>query len=132
MCNATTIFNLMTTAFARNGNYKVVEDMFERSVRFSPKEDHVWCQCALAMACEGRFLRSLLSCKKLPSRGATMPPPACWLPDSAMKNWTCCLREWSGQRRPRPGRRLYPRTCEGQVPPVPRYRPLLAVTWGGD
>jgi len=60
MGNATTVFNLMTIAAARNGNYKVVVDMFERSLRFSPKEDHVWSQFALAMACEGRFLRSLV------------------------------------------------------------------------
>merc|ERR1719154_74577 len=60
MGNATTVFNLMTLACARTGNYKVVVDMFERSLRFSPKEDHVWSQFALAMACEGRFLRSLV------------------------------------------------------------------------
>jgi len=60
MGNATTVFNLMTIASARTGNYKVVVDMFERSLRFSPKEDHVWSQFALAMACEGRFLRALV------------------------------------------------------------------------
>lgn len=60
MSNATTVFNLMTLACARTGNYKVVVDMFERSLRFSPKEDHVWSQFALALACEGKFLRSLV------------------------------------------------------------------------
>jgi len=60
MDNATTVFNLMTLASARTGNYKVVVDMFERSLRFSPKEDHVWSQFALAMACEGKFHRSLV------------------------------------------------------------------------
>ena len=60
MDNAKGIFNLMTLACATTGHYKVISDMFERSLRFSPKEDHVWSQFALAMACEGRMKRSLV------------------------------------------------------------------------
>ena len=60
MDSAKTIFNLMTLACATTGHYKVISDMFERSLRFSPKEDHVWCQFALSMACEGKFKRSLV------------------------------------------------------------------------
>ena len=60
MDSAKTIFNLMTLACATIGHYKVISDMFERSLRFSPKDDHVWSQFALAMACEGKFKRSLV------------------------------------------------------------------------
>jgi len=60
MDTAKGIFNLMTLACATTGHYKVISDMFERSLRFSPKDDHVWSQFALAMACEGRFKRSLV------------------------------------------------------------------------
>merc|ERR1719260_584534 len=58
--NATAVFNLMSLACARSGHYKIVTDMFERSLRFSPKEDHVWSSFALSLACEGKYLRSLV------------------------------------------------------------------------
>ena len=60
MDSAKCIFNLMTLACATTGQYRVISDMFERSLRFSPKEDHVWAQFALAMAAEGRLKRSLV------------------------------------------------------------------------
>ena len=60
MDSAKCIFNLMTLACATTGHYKVISDMFERSLRFSPKDEHVWSQLALAIACEGRFKRSLV------------------------------------------------------------------------
>ena len=37
MMSATAVFNLMSLACARSGHYKVVTDMFERSLRFCPK-----------------------------------------------------------------------------------------------
>ena len=88
--SATAVFNLMSLACARSGHYKVVTDMFERSLRFCPKvsslpipcnlccgpvsffqkptlpvkffnqEDHVWSGLALSLACEGRHLRALV------------------------------------------------------------------------
>jgi len=60
MSCAASVFNLMTLTCARTGHYKVVTEMFERSLRFSPKERHVWSQFSLALACEGKFLRSLV------------------------------------------------------------------------
>ena len=85
MMSATAVFNLMSLACARSGHYKVVTDMFERSLRFCPKvspfpipgtlccslfptfenhffnqEDHVWSALALSLACEGRHLRALV------------------------------------------------------------------------
>ena len=60
MYEAKRIFNLMTLACASSGQYKVVSDMFERSLRFSPKDEHVWSQFALSLACEARFMRSLV------------------------------------------------------------------------
>jgi len=60
MMSATAVFNLMSLACARSGHYKVVTDMFERSLRFCPKEDHVWSGLALSLACEGRHLRALV------------------------------------------------------------------------
>ena len=60
MDSASKIFNLMTLACSTVGYYRVISDMFERSLRFSAKEDHVWSQFALAMAAEGRYKRSLV------------------------------------------------------------------------
>ena len=60
MDSATKIFNLMTLSCSTVGHYKVISDMFERSLRFSAKEKHVWSQFGLAMAAEGRFKRSLV------------------------------------------------------------------------
>jgi len=60
MNNANTVFNLMTLVGARCGHYKLISEMFERSLRFSPKEDHIWSQLSMALACEGQHLRSLV------------------------------------------------------------------------
>jgi len=60
MLSATSVFNLMSLACARAGHYRVVCDMFERSLRFCPKEDHVWSSFALSLACEGQHLRALV------------------------------------------------------------------------
>lgn len=60
MDSASKIFNLMTLSCSTVGHYRVISDMFERSLRFSAKEKHVWSQFGLAMAAEGRFKRSLV------------------------------------------------------------------------
>ena len=60
MYEAKKIFNLMTLACASSAQYKVISDMFERSLRFSPKDEHVWSQFALSLACEARYKRSLV------------------------------------------------------------------------
>ena len=43
------VYNLMTIALARHGHFKTLCDMFERSMRFSAKKDHVWSQFSLVL-----------------------------------------------------------------------------------
>jgi len=60
MGKAVTVFNLTTLTCGRAGQHKLLVDMFERSLRFSPKEDHVWSQFSLALAAAGRTPRALV------------------------------------------------------------------------
>lgn len=53
------VYNLMTIALARHGHFKTLCDMFEKSMRFSAKKDHIWSQFSLALASEGKNLRAL-------------------------------------------------------------------------
>ena len=50
MMSATAVFNLMSLACARSGHYKVVTDMFERSLRFCPKVSSLPIQVPCAAA----------------------------------------------------------------------------------
>jgi len=60
MMSAISVFNLMNLALARFGHFRTICEMFERSLRYAPKEEHIWSQFALALACEGRSQRSFV------------------------------------------------------------------------
>jgi len=62
---AISVFHLMNLALARYGYYKTLCEMFERSLRYAPKEEHIWSQFAMALACDGRHLRSVVVLKEV-------------------------------------------------------------------
>ena len=70
MMSATAVFNLMSLACARSGHYKVVTDMFERSLRFCPKVSPFLIQgtlcCALFPSFENHFFQPGRSCLECP------------------------------------------------------------------
>ncbi|XP_023330111.1 tetratricopeptide repeat protein 7B [Eurytemora carolleeae] len=65
MHGATSVFNLMNLAMARFGHFRTLCEMFERSLRFAPKEEHIWAQFALSLACDGRSLRCVVVLKEV-------------------------------------------------------------------
>ena len=62
---AISVFHLMNLALARYGYYRTLCEMFERSLRYAPKEEHIWSQFALVLACDGRYLRSVVILKEV-------------------------------------------------------------------
>jgi len=62
---AISVFHLMNLALARYGYYCSLCQMFERSLRYAPKEEHIWSQFALVLACDGRYLRSIVVLKEV-------------------------------------------------------------------
>ena len=49
----------MLTAMARFGHFRTLCEMFERSLRFAPKEEHIWAQFALSLGIHLTFLTYL-------------------------------------------------------------------------
>ena len=65
MMGAVSVLNLMSLALSRYGHFRTLCEMFERALRFAPNEDHIWSQFAIALACEGRSLRSVVVIKEV-------------------------------------------------------------------
>lgn len=58
--NATAVYDLLCIALARRKQFKILIEVFERAMKFSHEESHVWQQFGLALACGRKDTRALL------------------------------------------------------------------------
>ena len=63
--NANMTYDLIALSLTRFGQFKMLTDYLERSMKFSFKQHHTWEQFALSLACEGKFYRALLVFQEL-------------------------------------------------------------------
>ncbi|KAK8402737.1 hypothetical protein O3P69_000821 [Scylla paramamosain] len=58
--NATAVYDLLCISLARRKQYSILIEVFERAMKFSHEESHVWQQFGLALACGRKDSRALL------------------------------------------------------------------------
>lgn len=58
--NATAVYDLLCISLARRKQFKILIEVFERAMKFSHEEGHVWQQFGLALACGRKDIRALL------------------------------------------------------------------------
>ncbi|KAK3872535.1 hypothetical protein Pcinc_022393 [Petrolisthes cinctipes] len=58
--NATAVYDLLCISLARRKQFKILIEVFERAMKFSHEESHVWQQFGLALACGRKDARALL------------------------------------------------------------------------
>ncbi|XP_045133542.1 tetratricopeptide repeat protein 7B-like isoform X2 [Portunus trituberculatus] len=58
--NATAVYDLLCISLARRKQYSILIEVFERAMKFSHEESHVWQQFGLALACGRKDTRALL------------------------------------------------------------------------
>ncbi|XP_042212941.1 tetratricopeptide repeat protein 7B-like isoform X6 [Homarus americanus] len=58
--NATAVYDLLCISLARRKQFSILIEVFERAMKFSHEESHVWQQFALALACGHKDIRALL------------------------------------------------------------------------
>ncbi|KAK5650974.1 hypothetical protein RI129_002003 [Pyrocoelia pectoralis] len=57
--NATLVYDLLTLATVRWGQFALLQESFERAMKFSFEESHVWRQHALSLITAGRYVDAL-------------------------------------------------------------------------
>ncbi|KAL0275543.1 UNVERIFIED_CONTAM: hypothetical protein PYX00_003362 [Menopon gallinae] len=63
--NAKTIYDLLAVAVVRWGQVSVLNEMFERAMKFSFEEKHVWMQHAFCLVAMGRYFHALAVLKEV-------------------------------------------------------------------
>lgn len=63
--NATAVYDLLTIATVRWGQVALLQESFERAMKFSYEEPHVWEQQALSLICMGRFTHALAALQEV-------------------------------------------------------------------
>ncbi|XP_006814761.1 tetratricopeptide repeat protein 7B-like [Saccoglossus kowalevskii] len=58
--NACAVYDLLTIALVKRAQYEMLSESFDRSMRFSFEEFHLWMQFALSLICAGKYQRALL------------------------------------------------------------------------
>ncbi|XP_078001165.1 tetratricopeptide repeat protein 7B-like isoform X2 [Glandiceps talaboti] len=58
--NVCAVHDLLTIALVRRAQYEMLAETFDRSMRFSFEEFHLWMQFALSLICAGKYDRALL------------------------------------------------------------------------
>ncbi|XP_070577120.1 tetratricopeptide repeat protein 7B-like isoform X2 [Ptychodera flava] len=58
--NACAVYDLLTIALVRRAQYEMLAETFDRSMRFSFEEFHLWMQFALSLISAGKYERALL------------------------------------------------------------------------
>ncbi|XP_076463678.1 tetratricopeptide repeat protein 7B-like [Babylonia areolata] len=74
--NASTIYDLLTVMLVRRAQFTLLCESFERALRFSFEEFHIWHQFANSLICAGKYTRALLvmaECHQLKPRNPVVP-----------------------------------------------------------
>ncbi|XP_071524615.1 tetratricopeptide repeat protein 7B isoform X2 [Panulirus ornatus] len=58
--NATAVYDLLCISLARRKQYRILIEVFERAMKFSHDESHVWQQFGLALVCSHKDARAIL------------------------------------------------------------------------
>ncbi|XP_061407491.1 tetratricopeptide repeat protein 7B-like isoform X2 [Lethenteron reissneri] len=74
--NATVVYDLLTIALGRRGQYDMLAECLERAMKFAFEEFHLWYQFALSLAAAGKSARAvkvLKECMKLSPEEPSIP-----------------------------------------------------------
>lgn len=63
--NATAVYDLLCISLARRKQFQILDEVFERAMKFSFEAPHVWQQFALALSCGRKHARALLVMKEV-------------------------------------------------------------------
>ncbi|ESN96277.1 hypothetical protein HELRODRAFT_107437 [Helobdella robusta] len=73
--NATSVYDLLTICLARKSQYHLLSETFEKAMKFSFNEFHIWFQFVLSLVCSQKFSRAyfvLKECMKLSPENPTL------------------------------------------------------------
>lgn len=73
--NATAVYDLLTICLARKAQFNLLADTYEKAMKFSFNEFHIWYQFALSLMCSQKYTRSYLvlkECIKLEPQNTTL------------------------------------------------------------
>ncbi|KAK7104581.1 tetratricopeptide repeat protein 7B-like [Littorina saxatilis] len=74
--NTCSIYDLLTIMLVRRAQFQLLCESFDRALRFSYEEFHIWHQLANSLICAGKYARALLvlkECHKLKPRNPVVP-----------------------------------------------------------
>ncbi|KAL8622969.1 hypothetical protein ACOMHN_027090 [Nucella lapillus] len=74
--NTASIYDLLTIMLVRRAQFGLLCETFERALRFSYEEFHIWHQFANSLICAGKYTRALLvlaECHRLKPRNPVVP-----------------------------------------------------------
>ncbi|XP_033733793.1 tetratricopeptide repeat protein 7B-like [Pecten maximus] len=73
--NTTVVFDLLAVALVKRAQFNKLSESFERAMRFSFEEFHIWHQFANSLICAGKYTRALLvlkECSRLKPQNCTV------------------------------------------------------------